>query len=256
MARDTIMFRLDGDVSLADFRKAVGAFHDLVEQFTEQAAPNSPPVDWVVSDLRGGSATIEVRGRGEQEVVEEVVENVEEVGRFAATNSYEVWHDYPRPIRESVAAMFAMLNGRIPSAQLGSSRIEQPVAVEPPDNFKVFKRQSERTSLKGKIVTLDKKRGTYFTLREAFTNRLVRCWPERSLSAKLGDYWENEEWVLVEGDENSFTNKPTLTNISEIIPLGPGKKGGWRCVFGISPRGPGDSDLSAANLVRKARDGV
>lgn len=259
MARQTIQYTLEGEVSLADFRKGIAAFTDLVEQLTEQASAETDKVEWVIKDLRGGSATVEIgpassRTQEGLEVAEEVVVEVEEIGRRAALSNYSEWYEYPRPIRDSVYSMFSMLNGRIPRARLGDAVILAPVTVERPDNDPPPVRR-QRTSVRGKIVTLDNKRNTYFTLKEAFTNRLIRCWPDPTYRAQIAKCWESQEWVLVEGHFNTFTQKPTLTDITEIWPFGPGDKSGWRGIFGISPRKPGDSTDSVNEIVRKVRNG-
>lgn len=257
MDRDTITLSLDGEVSLEHFRTAIHSLCELVTLLTEQAIPDAK-VEWIVSDLRAGSATVAIRGEPASEeaaaAVADVVESMDEIGRNAAQRSYEVWTGYPRAIREHVSTMFGMLNGRVPRAKLGNWVIEEPVAVDPPET-PARPSVRERLALRGKIVTLDNKRGTYFTLKEAFTDRLIRCWPEPRFRDQLAEYWKTGVWVLVEGYYNTFTNKPTLTEISEIMPLGKAESGGWRRAFGISPRGPGDSKKSVPDLVRKVRDG-
>ncbi len=258
MAHDRITFSLAGEVTLGNFRTAISSFTNLMEMLTAQANPESK-VEWIISDLRFGSATITVRGeveeRDEVPVVEEVVESAEEIGKLASVHDFKMWTTYPRAIRDEVATMFGMLNGRIPTATLGPYTIDAPVAVDPPIGIEFNIPRREHTSIKGKIVTLDNKRGTYFTLREAFTNRLIRCWPTLNYRDQIAALWKSEAWVLVEGSYNTFTEKPTMTDITEIIPLGTAEKGGWKKVFGISPRGPGDSKDSVADIVRKVRDG-
>jgi hypothetical protein len=257
MAGKRIKFGLDGEVSLSDFRRAIDAFAELLEQLTDQANPEAT-VKWVIRDLRGGSAAVEVESETQDEESEvaanEVTQSMDEIGRISHLNRYELWTVYPRVIRQQVREMFAAVAGNIPRAKLNGWVIEKPVEVDPPSTV-IPRPKQEHASLRGKIVTLDDKKGTYFTLREAFTDRSIRCWPDPRFRSALAEHWKNNSWVLVEGTYNTLTNKPTMIDITEILPLGTGERGAWKKLFGISQRTPEDSQDSASELVRKVRDG-
>src|SRR5438046_3046240 len=60
MANDTLTLKLQGEVSLADFAKAIARFDSLVRALTENVASGS--IEWAVDDLQPGSATTTTLG--------------------------------------------------------------------------------------------------------------------------------------------------------------------------------------------------
>lgn len=262
MAAPTIQFRLEGVVSLEDFRTAVNAFASLIDMLTDQADPNAP-IEWDIKTLRAGSAFVQVSGTSEtaegELAVEEVRRDYSRIAEIAARRQMSDWAGIPRPIREQVAMLTGMLNGRVPRAAMGTNNdewiVEAPISVEPPTLIQdIEDRKRQRTSIRGQVVTLDDKRATYFTLKEAFTRRMVRCWPESKYRAMLGEYWSTQAWIVVEGSYNTFTEKPTMTDITDIIPLGAAPPEGWKQAFGIAPRKTGGVQGTSADVVRKVRD--
>ena len=62
MADDTLTLRLDGEVSLAAFRKAIESFADLVDALAEDITP-SAAIACLVTHLEAGSAVATIRGQ-------------------------------------------------------------------------------------------------------------------------------------------------------------------------------------------------
>jgi hypothetical protein len=261
MARDTVTLSLEGHVSLADFKTAVGAFIDLIGLLTDEVNPEAG-IEWFVSDLKPGSATIAARAEYEAVddtvTVETVVRRFDEIGETIHRGDLQRLRRYPPPVEQLAVAVTSVLNGRIPRLRLvaddhawtAEQRIDprQPQIARP-------KTGTVRTSIKGRIVTLDEKHGLYFTLQEAFTNRNVRCYPAAAYRDRLGEYWTRKTWILVEGTYNHYTTKPTLTEITDIVPFGDAEPGGWREARGVAPRLPTGTTDSAAQAIRKVRDG-
>jgi hypothetical protein len=258
MARDTIKLTLEGEVSMTDLQTAVNALVRLLETLVDEKEPGAP-VEWVVSDLRSGSATVVARGRSDTDEGRGVVD-------FAVDRYARVWEnaqagrlgELSPSERDCVMLLTSYVNGRIPRVSAGTEdetyTVDKPVSMAYEPVIPITgPRPSVRTSIKGKVVTLDSKQAVYFTLKEAFTNRLVRCYPSANWMAGLAEYWKARTWVLVEGTFNRFTTLPTLTEITDIVPIAPAEPGEWRKAFGIAPA-PDGSTESSADVVRRIRD--
>ena len=136
-------------------------------------------------------------------------------------------------------------------------RIESPLEEVEYAAAKVIPAQPRpyaRAAVKGKIVTLDKKHALYFTLQEAYTERHIRCWPGKEHRAKLGRYFDEGTWIIVEGTFMRYGDKPSLSHITDVVELPRADQGGWRQAIGAAPRGPDAQNISSADAVRKVRD--
>jgi hypothetical protein len=267
MAKDTVILKVDGNVSVADFRTVVNAFVDLL--FTLTAETNAEaPVDWVVDDLRGGSATIVSRALfGNAEGESTVTTVVEKYQRLAVQAHAGRIDEFSDRVIDAMHAMTSVVNGRIPQILMGTPDEPEPLTVtrlhkladaEEVAPVEIEPRPYSFTAIKGQVVTLDKKHGTYFTLQQSYTGRHIRCYPKRDakgdLREKLGRYWAEGTVVIVEGRFTRYGSSPTITEIRQILELPPGEPGGWRKAVGAAPRPAGSSDISAAEAVRRVRD--
>ena len=80
MAKETLTFALEGDITLASFASALSEFNALLDNLSKEVGNNSP-VDWVVEELYAGSASATFHGIYEDvKIVETIVEAYEEVG--------------------------------------------------------------------------------------------------------------------------------------------------------------------------------
>lgn len=267
MASDTVILKAEGIVSAADFRVIVDAFTDLIAALTAETNA-SAAIEWMIDDLRGGSATIVSRaisGNRESEHTAELVvakwENVAVAANKGALNRFS------DRVRGPVQAMSSVINGRIPRLLLGTP--EHPTLgsidralfddVVPDTSLAIVPgvhRLNSRAAVKGQVVTLDDKRSTYFTLQEAYSLQSIRCYPTKEEHrAKLGEYWTKKTWVIVEGTYSRYGGVPTIVGITDIVPLPDDEKGGWRQAVGAAPRRPDAQDITSAEAVRRVRDG-
>lgn len=264
MEKDSVILKVEGKVSVADFRTVVDAFSDLMMTLTAETNADAA-VDWIVADLKGGSATLIYRGlygnvEGEQ-TVGIVVGKYTELARDASEGRIDHFSD---PVRQAMRQLSSVVNGKIPRLTMGTpdepdaGRIEQPIEIveaAPAGEGFPGPRPATRAAVKGRIMMLDQKRSLYFTLQEAYSYRYIRCYPGKDHRSHLAEYWDKKTWVIVEGTLTRFGNTPTIQHITDIVPLPDGAKGGWRSAVGAAPRGPESSDIDAAEAVRRVRDG-
>jgi hypothetical protein len=264
LAKDSVILKLDGKVSVADFRTVVDAFSDLLMTLTAETNAEAA-VDWLLSDLRSGSATLTSRGlfanvEGEH-TIDIVVGRYEDLARAAGDGTIDKFSD---GVQKAMRSLTSVVNGKIPRVFMGTpdepelGKIERPIETVEDVNAaqKVIEpRPYNRAAIKGQIVSLDQKHGIYFTLQEAYSYRYVRCYPGKEHRTNLGNYWENRTWVIVEGTYIRYGDIPTMTQITDVVPLPDGAKGGWRAAIGAAPREPQAGEISSADAVRKVRDG-
>jgi hypothetical protein len=270
MAEDSVVIKLDGKVSAADFRTVVDAFVDLMYALTAEAGAGAA-VEWFISDLSGGSARIVSRaeaGNAEGEYTRDrVVDRYKEVALDAAEGRLSRYSDR---IRENVRTITSVVNGKIPRVLMGTpeqpelGKIDRPIppeeaeqAVEPTmvEKSPVEPRSYTRAAVKGRIVLLEDKQGISFTLQEAYGGRYIRCYPGDRFRELLGECWKKKNTsIIVEGRYVRYGTHPTLTEITDIVPLPEGTKGGWRQAVGAAPRDPDSQNISSAEAVRRVRD--
>lgn len=265
MPKDRVTFKADGIVSVADFRTMVDGFADLMLSLTAETNPDAA-VDWMIDELRAGSAAItsrgiygNVEGRATMEVV------VDKYKSLAVDACESRIGQYSPPVREAMEKITGVINGRIPRLFMGTPEEPEFAKIESPiedDQHNVAKslpprapRPYARAAVKGQIVTLDEKRSLYFTLQEAYTQRHIRCWPGKEFREKLGEYWAERTWIIVEGTFMRYGDSPSITGITEIAELPHADRGDWRQAVGAAPRGPEAQSISSAEAVRKVRDG-
>jgi hypothetical protein len=263
MAKDSVIIKIDGKVTVADFRTVIDAFTDLMLTLTAEANGDAA-VEWVVSDLRFGSATIESRAVAgspeDRETADLVVTRYEALLHAVNRGQIDRFSD---PVREAMQAITSVVNGQIPRILMGTpddpaiAKLDRRLGELPPAEQTVEEaapRPRTRSAVKGQIVTLDDKRGTNFTLQDAYTQRHVRCYPGKEHRSNLGTYWERKTWVVVEGLYTRYEGKATLTQITDISPLPGGIRGGWRQAVGAAPRSADAQNISSADAVRRVRD--
>ena len=130
MTKDSIALKIDGKVSLADFRTVVDAFSELIQTLTQETNPDVT-IEWTITDLEGGSATIVSRGffGGNLEAetaVAAVVEKYQNLGRDAEAGSIDGYSVF---VQERMQRITSVVNGRIPRILRGTGKTDWSAAV-------------------------------------------------------------------------------------------------------------------------------
>jgi hypothetical protein len=265
MPNDTAIIKADGVVTIAQLRVVVDALLNVLTTLTEEATSNPGAVEWVVEGLKGGSAKITARGLpgtfNAKNAIGLVIQRYERLARQAHDG---VITEFPPSVQDAVKQLVELVDGKVTKVSLGTDDHEwgiNPAAIaglgEAPEiAHKVGMDVSRyaRSAVKGQIVTLDEKNALYFTLREAHTGQLIRCYPEKRHKKELSEYFGTGNWVIVEGTFSRYTTPATMHHITDIVPIGVGKKGTWREAIGCAPRHPDGQDISSADAVRRIRD--
>jgi hypothetical protein len=266
----TINIRVEGSVSVADLRTLVDSFAELIEALTAETVARDetkPTVLWLVDAMQGGSAEITTRGvsgdnRAADATIETVVALYDQVAADAEGGAIE---RYSGAIRYALGKMTSILKPSTPSLKMWArERPREIVASLEPDVEgdqwaaeapPLVLQPRTRSSVRGKIVTLDQKRGLYFTLQEAHTRRNIRCYPDGRDKDSLGRYWSSGQYVTVEGTYVRYGQHPTLTDITDIVEHPILDRDAWRQAVGAAPPLKDGLKITSAEAVRRTRDG-
>lgn len=266
MAKDRATVKADGTVSVEDFRVIVDAMADLLSSLTAESTDNPAVVEWVIHGLRAGSATIVTRGvpgtHSATHTIEDVIGRYELLARKAHNGRID---DFPTAVQNAVRRLAGLVNDRITRISLSGGDGDGDWVIDPElggeedddsaDRVGVDLGRYARSSVRGRVVTLDDKHALYFTLEEAHTGRMIRCYPDQRFKRQLADYWKESAWIIVEGTYSRYTDPATIKAITDITPFDPAPAGGWRAAIGCAPRGPSAEAVSSAEMVRRVRDG-
>ena len=260
MAKDTLKLKIEGDVSLSDFQTVVDSFVQLVSLLSTESNPNVV-IDWVVSELDTGSAVLATRGTGDTKAAREtIIAVVDTYGRLGKASMHGQLDEYSLPVQECIHRLTSVVNGRIPSVSFVSDDSEWKIdtaiepateAVGPESRMRI--QAFVRTSVRGLVVTLDRKQSLYFTLQDTHTGVNFRCYPGIERIRAMGAMWGR--YVTVEGTHNRMSEVPTITEITEIVVHEEQDAGAWRDAIGCAPRHPHGSTDDPQTAVRKIRDG-
>lgn len=262
MASNRIKIAVDGEVSASDLRTVVDAFVQLIDTLAAETNPNTS-IRWRVSALRGGSAVLETEGIGETDedhkTIADVIDKYDHLGEAA---THERLEEYSEPVQEQVRRLTSVIGDRIPRIKMTANDHEWAVNAnltkeDPPvdEEAPISLRRWTRSAIRGRIVTVDEKQGLYFTLREAHTNRDIRCYLHKDLKPEIAQYFGGSRWLLVEGTFNRHSKPPTLTAITDIVPFDLVGPDDWRQAIGCAPRAKDGQDNTASDALRKVRDG-
>jgi hypothetical protein len=266
MPKESIYLKAQGEVSIGDFRTVVDAFVDLLSAITSDVAPRQAGVQWIISKLESGSCIIESRGIGRDYAskftVGLVVERYEAVVQAAHFGRID---KFSEDIQDPLRRMASVIDGGTVSDILMGPDASNLVAVDPAigegkpaSDSPMGLQRYTRTAIKGQVVTLDQKRGTYFTLRQAYTNRNIRCYlteDQQQYKARLGGLWTRGTWILVEGTFARHGDVQTIYHITDLVELDDVEPGSWRQAVGCAPRSPEGAGKNPVDAVRKVRDG-
>jgi len=258
MAKNTVSLVLNGDVTLEDFSRAIGAFGRLLEALRTEVAGDAK-IEWVVEEMAGGSATTVFRGEVEDEAdqgaVTEVVDAFEQVG-VAVQSGKPVPYLSAAPYLSQIRQI---VDGRVTSVVLGTEAIDAELAlpvIEAADSLSVVEPGPRETfgTVRGRVQTMTNRHRYRFTLFEQNTDRAVSCYYEQEreneVKAAYGNMAVVEGWVR----RNPYTGQPTsIRQITNIVVFPTIDRGSYRQARGVAPGPVGG--LSPEAAVRKVRDG-
>ena len=249
MPKNTISLKLNGDVPLAEFSKAMGHLSALIEELTKDVS-GKVEIEWEIARLEGGSATAVIAGRSYDETaVEKVVQAYEVIGEA-------IEKDEPIPYSTSIAdearAITQILNGKITSIEMSTEdfgvSIEKSLEIEGE-----YDKEYSYGTVTGTVETLSKHGRLRFVLYDSLFNRAVICYLNQDQHSLMLDAWDKRVTVAGKVFRDHVTGRPIeIRDISYVEPRKEVPPGSFMKVEGVIPWKEGDE--YPEEIIRRYRD--
>jgi hypothetical protein len=251
MPSDTVTLRLNGEVTLSDFSKAMSGFNALIKALTETVGG---PIEWVIADLDWSSAITTAQGKAEDPSrVARAVGAYATVGKAAETDTPI---PYSKTVQTATGAILSVLNGGpqgVNAIDFETAETESTVRVRPETTAKLVRAIQPRFGAAiGRVQTLTNRGSLRFTLYDLLHDKAISCYLAEGREASMRDVWgkiATVEGVLTR-DEATGRVK-SIRQVSRVTPQEEGSPDGYLAARGASPSLSG---LSAIEAIRRVRD--
>lgn len=208
-------------------------------------------MSWKLDALEVSSAIAAIRGEGNLQDVESIVDGFERLGGALERAESIPYESARRPSEE----ILNLINGRITSIRFETNRFDAEVSSNvlkgkpTPPKFVV-----RLGAVRGRIQSLSNREGLRFTLYDDLEDRAVSCYLESGQEEAMREAWGR--YAIVEGlvRRNIDTGKPsTVRRVKKVTVLPEGDSLDYRAAIGCAPAIPGS--ISAEEAIRRGRDG-
>lgn len=243
---DTVTLRLNGEVSLDQFARAIGGFKDLV-----RALSADETVTWRIADLDYGSASATVQGVGaDPHEVSRVVRSYAAVANAANTQALT---GYSKTIQTATGVILSVLDGGIDSIDFETADGDvtvrsRPQVVVSPAPF----RAPMHGAVTGRVQTVSSRGSLRFTLYDQVHDRAVACYLAEGREEIMRGVWD--KIAVVEGvvTRDEITGRPkSIRQVRNVIVRHEGLPMDYLSARGASPSVSG---MTAVDAVRRVRD--
>lgn len=248
MAKNTLTLKLQGEVPLAEFAKAMGHFSALVEALTDDVS-GTADIEWEISKLEAGSATAVIIGRSLYEgSVEKVVQAYEIIGS-AVKNKKPI--PYSDNIIKEAHALTSLLNGKIKAVEFVTddliTSIDKPIEL-----IETVQKEYSFGVVSGTVETLSKRGKLRFILYDSLFDRAVNCYLSAGQEHIMLDAWDKRIFVAGQVYRDYETGRPTdVREINYIQPISDVQVD-FMSLAGIIPWSDGDE--YPEEVIRRLRD--
>lgn len=213
MSANRIALKLNGDVDLDEYTKAINSFTDLVRALTEEVSEQE--IIWSLSDLGYGSAYAEIKGYASiMDPVERVISAYFVVAN-AMRNNEPIPYSYA--VVDPARKLASVIGGKITSIAMTAgdkiaTTILQPIEKQISRAVKV----RALDTLSGQVETLQRRRSS-FMLYDSLFDLPIPCYVDEELMEDLRQAWGKS--VIVTGDviRDAETGKPLeIRNVRNI----------------------------------------
>ncbi|HUO09194.1 MAG TPA: hypothetical protein VM008_12880 [Phycisphaerae bacterium] len=255
MTKNAVTIRLDGDeIPLESFAEAVSGWVDQLAALRSELKPNAR-IDWVVSDLKAGSAICTILGRPEEgtstDDIEDVVSGYEDEWD-AFKNGLPSRHSYD--VQASTRKIASILNGRVTAIRTAVSGGKE-IVISPQERvgaYKITKGFTSFGAVTGKVQTISTRYTHHFLLYDVDDDHKITCYLREGSEDIMREMWGKT--AIVEGElyRDSKTGRVVTVRDITVVEAAP-SHGGWRDAIGIAPGGA--NAINPEEAIRRARSG-
>ncbi len=252
MSNDSITLALDGEVQIKDFASAMDGFRKLIAALT-RAVGGRQSVEWIITNLDAGSATVTARGESRSlETVEHIAQGYLTVGR-ALRERERV--PYSSRVSNPADKLINLLDGRISSIRFETVEADVIIRSEAASEYvSAPALVTAYGAIEGVVQALSMRRGLRFTLYDTIFDKAVSCYLKEGRESIMRDAWGRR--AIVEGTvarDSDTVRAVSVRQVSAVEIMRDPEPGSYRHARAISPRRP-DDGLLPEDRIRRLRD--
>lgn len=258
MRTETITLVLSGDVSIAEFSRAIANLRTLLNRLGDEVGGGAE-ISWNVDDLERGSTIASFRGAAKRPMQQPEVEKVVMAyGQVGLALEKRMQMPYSLAVARAANNIVGVLNGRVESVRFETEEIDATVlsselASDSNTNEPLSASVTSYGVVEGRVQTLTNRGGLRFTLYDLLNDRAVSCYLKEGYEDMMRDAWG--KLVTVEGIVSRDTLKgtpQTVRQVTRVEPMDEAEPESYQEARGIVPIGP--NGLMPEEAIRRLRD--
>jgi hypothetical protein len=238
MAKDTLTFALEGDITLASFASALSEFNSLLGNLSKEVG-NNAPVDWVVEELYAGSAIATFHGIYDNiKIVETIVDAYEQVGEALA---YGRDIPFSEAVRKNCRNITSVLNGKVTSLRFETPASDFIISGRSQIGEKSAIMKYSLGTVKGTIQTVSMRKKLNFTVWDALFDKPVSCYIHEGQEELLRSSWGKRAIVTGRIGRQAESGRPiVIREVKNIEIIEKPERGSYKHARGALPWKQGD----------------
>src|SRR5690554_3008171 len=185
MPGNEVTLSLEGEVTLEDFAKTMTNFMSLMNELSSNVAA-AAHIDWIIEDLQTGSAMATALGVSEQEGAVQRVVRAYEVVWEALERGGPI--PYSDEVAEKARAITQVIDGRISAIRFQTSEMDAVIHSALGEG-KRKQLISAFGLIKGRVETLNRRKGLKFTLYDDIFDKPITCYIRPELEKSMLEFW-------------------------------------------------------------------
>jgi len=238
VAKETLTFALEGDITLASFASALNEFNSLLGNLSKEVGNNSP-VEWVVEELYAGSAIATFHGiYDDVKIVETIIEAYEEVGD-ALSSGREI--PFSEAVRKNCRNITGVLNGKVTSIRFETPERDFIISGKSQVGEKTAPMKYSLGTVKGTVQTLSMRKKLSFTVWDSLFDKPVSCYLKEDQEELMREAWGKRAVVAGRIGRQAESGRPVvIREVKTIEILDKPERGSYKRARGILPWKSGD----------------
>ncbi len=238
MAKETLTFALEGDITLASFADALSEFNALLGNLSKEVGNNSP-VEWVVEELYAGSAIATFHGVYDNiKIVETIIDAYEQVGE-ALSSGRDI--PFSEAVRKNCRNITSVLNEKVTSLRFETPARDFIISGKSQIGEKSAPMKYSLGTVKGTIQTVSMRKKLNFTVWDALFDKPVSCYIHEGQEELLRKSWGKQAVVTGRIGRQAESGRPiVIREVKNIEIMEKPERGSYKRARGVLPWKQGD----------------